>query len=226
MFSSFSAKVIPEIPLTYSCEIFNCCIGYHLQVWNPRTNYNYANKESTNLMKHFYSIYVQKFCKYTLPISLMYNCTLYMHVDRSSFKRSVSFICYSKVQIKTLKIGHQLFCNYKCQCICCYIWWGYYSLDYMTECFQIFSVQIRNFTNETLRVCLHVPTPSTVKIYNCAYGDSPSDGQNGCGTHSARQTGRHRHRHSSRGFLHCYLMWRDYTCHSIQRIGDNFMVSE
>ena len=31
----------------------------------------------------------------------------------------------------------------------------------------------------------------TVKFYNCANGDRPSDGQNGCGTHSARQMADH-----------------------------------
>ena len=35
------------------------------------------------------------------------------------------------------------------------------------------------------------PVPITIKFYNCANGNGPSDGQNGSGTHFARQTDHH-----------------------------------
>ena len=60
----------------------------------------------------------------------------------------------------------------------------------------------------TVRVCLRVPTPSLSpsKFYNCANGNGPSDRQNGCGTHSARQMGCH-HKHNDK-----LWRWRCLTC--------------
>ena len=57
---------------------------------------------------------------------------------------------------------------------------------------EVHNRSIRGSTERTKGLFTHFdpvsdPDPVTVKFYNCANGDGPSDGQNGFHTHSARQ---------------------------------------